>query len=236
MFPRIKKTVRRHFLTGLLVFVPMALTVFLLSWIDNSITEVLDKAALWLPKEWEMEKHLPSRIPGVGIVATLFVIYVVGVLSSAYLGRAVVILYEHALQRIPGVRWLYAVAKQMMEAIFRLLEEFQKHGADRFRGVVLIEYPRRDCFTIAFITGDPPEEVVRKTGRDMVNVFVPTTPNPTSGYYLILPRADVIKLDMPVEQAFRLVVSAGMIGSEEAKEPERKKARSKQERASTMVP
>lgn len=217
MFPNAQMTVKRHFLAGILVFVPLALTFFSVTWIDESVTLILDRLFLLLPEPWNPERFVPSQIPGLGIVLTLALIYLVGVFASIYLGRRIVWVYEHVLQTIPGVRWFYAVSKQFLEGAFRLMRQFEG-GSDRFHGVVLLEYPRKGIYSLAFVTGEGLAEVTQKTGVEMVSVFIPTAPNPTSGFFLLAPKADVTMLDMPVEKAFRLIVSAGMAGDEHPEE------------------
>ncbi len=226
MFARFQSSVKRHFLTGLVVFVPVALTIFLVEWLDSAL---LAKIAL-IPKEYNPLGFVEGRIPGLGVILSLIIIYIIGFISSNYLGRLVVRLYEKLLGQIPGVRWLYGVSKQLMNAVFKLLEELQGKGTENFKGVVMIEYPRKGAYTIAFVTGEPVREAEEKIGRPVVNVFVPTTPNPTSGFFLMVPKDEVIPMEMGVEQALRLVLSAGMVGAEEVA-PKKTKARSGEERA-----
>jgi uncharacterized membrane protein len=229
-FANAKMKMRMHFLTGLLVCVPMAITILSVEWIDTSITNVMDRLLMLLPVAWAPEQYLPSKIPGLGIVITLLIIYAVGVFCSVYLGRMVVQFYERLLTGIPGVRWFYAVAKQLMEGIFKLMKEFRGEGADRFRGVVLLEYPRKGIYSLAFVTGDTMKEVTDKVGVPMVNIFIPTSPNPTSGFYLMVPKTELIPLELPVDKAFKLIVSAGMVGGD-GSAAEQNKARSEAERA-----
>jgi uncharacterized membrane protein len=228
MLSRIKSAMRKHFLTGLLIFVPMALTIFLLTWIDGVIMEQI----AILPDRFNPQSYLPFAIPGLGIILTLIFIYVIGVFGTIYMGRSIVNFYESILEKVPGVRWLYVVAKQIMEAIFRLLEEFQSRGDERFRGVVMVEYPRKGIYSLAFVTSDTKGEVQERTDSEVVNIFLPTTPNPTSGFYLMIPKEQLIPLEITVEQAFRMIISAGMVGGEDNTIVEgNKKAASKVEEA-----
>jgi len=207
---RLGKAIKKHFATGLLIFLPLVVTFSIITWLDNSIIDLIKL----LPKDFQPETYVAHKVPGLGIVISVAVIYVVGFLGSVYLGRKIVRVYELVLETIPGVRWLYAAAKQILEAVFKTLAEFKETGTDRFRGVALLEYPRKGVYTIAFVTGDAAAEVCRKTGREMVNVFVPTTPNPTSGFFLLVPKEELTPLEMPVDKAFKLIISAGMVGEE----------------------
>ncbi|PLX45520.1 MAG: hypothetical protein C0609_02895 [Deltaproteobacteria bacterium] len=209
-FAKVKSAMKRHFLTGVLVFVPIVLTVYLVNWLD----EVLMGQLSTLPPRFNPQSYIPFRVPGLGVILTIIIIYVVGAISSNYLGKKILEGYENLLERIPGVRWLYVVLKQMMEAVFNLLEEFQGKGADRFRGVVLVEYPRKGIYSLAFVTGDTRGEIQERTASKVVNIFIPTTPNPTSGFYLMIPSDQLIRLDISVEQAFRMLMSAGMVGDQ----------------------
>ncbi|PLX38830.1 MAG: hypothetical protein C0608_12060 [Deltaproteobacteria bacterium] len=209
-FAKVKSAMKRHFLTGVLVFVPIVLTVYLVNWLD----EVLMSQLSTLPPRFNPQSYIPFRVPGLGVILTIIIIYIVGAISSNYLGKKILEGYENLLERIPGVRWLYVVLKQMMEAVFNLLEEFQGKGSDRFRGVVLVEYPRKGIYSLAFVTGDTRGEIQERTASKVVNIFIPTTPNPTSGFYLMIPSDQLIRLDISVEQAFRMLMSAGMVGDQ----------------------
>ncbi len=211
---------RKHFLTGLLIFVPLGLTIFLVNWLDSRIMGLLET----LPNYVNPHYYLPFKVPGLGIIISLMLIYMVGFLGSVYLGKQIVQLYERVLDSIPGVRWLYVVAKQIMQAVFKMFEEFQARGNDRFRGVVLVEYPRIGIYSLGFVTGDTRGEVQGRTDSKVVNVFIPTTPNPTSGFYLMIPQEQLIPMDLTVDQAFRLIISAGMVGYEK-EESGRKKGK-----------
>lgn len=207
----IKKLLKKHLATGLLILIPLAVTISTINWLDKSIIALFSL----LPPDYQPGKYLDPRIPGVGIVLSIIIIYLVGFFGSVYLGRKIVLLYEMILARIPGVRWLYVVAKQILEAVYKTLGQVSEEGGERFNGVVLVEYPRRGLYTIAFVTGETTGEV-REKGGELINIFVPTTPNPTSGFFLMVPKEDVKYLDMGVDQAFKLIISAGMIAPEES--------------------
>jgi uncharacterized membrane protein len=202
---KVAAAVQRHFFTGILIFVPMALTIYLFSWLDGIIVGIV--ANVWRYVRPDDKFALP--FPGVGLVFTVLLIYVIGVVSSNFIGRAIVVFYEGLLNTIPGVRWFYVASKQFLEGVFKLTKEMQE-GGGRFRGAVLVEFPRKGVYSIGFVTGEPVREMRSHATEVMVNVFVPTTPNPTSGFYMMVPQAELKQLDMPVEQAFRLLVSAGM--------------------------
>lgn len=202
---KVSQSVKRHFFTGILVFVPLVLTVYLFSWLDGIIVGIV--ATLWRHFMPGYEFVIP--LPGVGLAVTILLVYLIGVVASNFIGRAFVEFYERLLQTIPGVRWFYVAAKQFLEGIFKLTKEMQE-GGGRFRGAVLVEFPRKGVYTIGFVTGNPVKEMRSQVEGEMVNVFVPTTPNPTSGFYMMVPEAELKQLDMPVEKAFRLLVSVGM--------------------------
>ena len=188
-----KKRIKKYFLSGLLVVVPIALTIYILAIIIN-FTDKLYPA---------VKTYLPFYIPGFGIIITVFVILFVGMLTTNFLGKKLISIGEKIIARIPLVKEIYHSIKQIAEAMFALEDR-------SFRRVVMIEYPRKGIFTIAFVTGSARGEVQAKTIKKVLNVFVPTTPNPTSGFYLMVPEDEVIELDLRPEEAFRLIVSGGM--------------------------
>ncbi|MBI5016385.1 MAG: DUF502 domain-containing protein [Deltaproteobacteria bacterium] len=212
---RLQGAARRHFLTGLLVIVPLGLTYYVVS----AIVGTMDQFLAILPPTFHPDTYLPFRIPGLGILFTLIIIQVVGFLGANLFGRGVVKAYERLLARIPLVRSIYAGVKQVME---QLLSE----RSDRFRRVVLFEFPRKGILSLGFVTGEVGGEIGGKTASRSVNVFIPCTPNPTSGFYLIVPEEELIPVDLSVEQAFKIILSGGMVGGEE----KHKKARHSEER------
>ena len=210
-----KEQTRRHFITGLIVTVPLGLTFFVVSWIVGFI----DQALQFLPARFHPDRYLPFKIPGLGIILTLVVIQFVGLLSTNLFGRTFVKTYERLLDRIPFVRGIYLAVKQLIEQII-------SPSSDRFRRAVLVQYPRKGIYSIGFVTGVSKGIMQEKTPQRVLNVFIPTTPNPTSGYYLLIPEEESVPLDLNVEQAFKLIVSAGMVGgnhteiSDRTEEPE----------------
>ncbi len=194
---------RKHFLTGLLVIVPLGLTYYVVSAIVNQMDRVMALVPPWA----HPDTYLPFRIPGLGVIVTLLIIQVVGFLGANLFGRSIVKAYERVLGQIPVVRTLYVATKQ-------LLEQLLSADSDRFRRVVLVEYPRKGIYSLGFVTGVSLGEVQEKTAERVINVFLPTTPNPTSGFYLLVPERDAVPLKISVEQAFKLIMSAGMVGNE----------------------
>lgn len=213
----VRAETRKHFLTGLLVIVPLGLTYYVVS----AIVRAMDRVVAVLPPSFHPDTYLPFRIPGLGLIVTLLLIQIVGFLSANLLGRSVVRAYERILHRIPVVRTVYVAIKQV-------LEQMISSEPNRFRRVVLVEYPRKGMYGLGFATGVSRGEVQEKTAERVLNVFIPTTPNPTSGFYLLVPEKDAVPLDIPVDDAFKLIMSAGLAGGGDRTE----EARSQGERAS----
>jgi uncharacterized membrane protein len=162
----------------------------------------MDAILRFIPARYLPETYL-HYIPGLGLILAIILISAVGLLTRNFAGRRVVQFWEDMVDRIPLVRIIYSGVKQLLEAFF-----VQKTGA--FRRVALLEYPRRGVYVIGFITGESRGEVQRKTNKTMINVFVPTTPNPTSGFYVLMPEDELVALDMTVEDAFKLIISGGI--------------------------
>ncbi|MEJ2059148.1 MAG: DUF502 domain-containing protein [Gammaproteobacteria bacterium] len=198
--------IRRYLIAGLLVWVPLIITLVVL----RALVDVMDQTLLLLPPAWRPEVLFGFKIPGLGILLSALVVIATGVVVANLLGRKLIGAWESLLGRIPFVRSIYAAVKQVMETLL-------SSGGQSFRNVLLVEYPRKGLWTIAFQTGTPSGEVQQKTAREVITVFVPTTPNPTSGFVILVPREDVIELDMPVEEALKLVMSLGVLNS---KQPE----------------
>ncbi len=185
------------------MIVPLGLTFYVVA----AIVHWADRFLELVPQRFLPETYLGFRIPGLGVILTLLFIQVVGFLSANLLGHGVVRTYERVLDRIPVVRTLYQAVKQFLEQLIDA-------RSDRFHRVVLVEYPRKGIYSIGFVTGVSRGEVQSRTPQKVLNVFVPTTPNPTSGYYLLVPEQDAVPLQISVEQAFKLIMSAGMVGWE----------------------
>jgi uncharacterized membrane protein len=191
---------RRYLLTGLLVLVPIALTFWVLDFFVSSMDRVLD----WLPHEWQPRHLLGVHIPGFGVLLVVLLVLVVGTLAHNIIGRKVVEGWNRLLGRIPIVRGLYSTFKQVSDTLF-------SENGNAFREAVLVQYPRQGAWTVAFVTGRPGGEVADLLPGDYVSVYVPTTPNPTSGFFLMLPRSDVKALDMSVDEALKYVISMGVV-------------------------
>lgn len=196
-----RNKLKSYFLTGLLVVVPVAMTILVVRWLVSLMNRFLVSV---LPEALRPDQLFGIPVPGVGLLATLLLILLIGVLTANIFGRSLVRFSENLLDRIPVVKGIYKLFKQVADTVFN-----REQGA--FRKVVLIEYPRRGVWAVAFVTGVSAGEVQRITQQKMVNVFVPTTPNPTSGFYILVPEDDIIELSMSVEEAFKLIVSGGMV-------------------------
>lgn len=192
--------VRRYLLAGLLVWLPVVVTVVILKF----LIDLVDSTLLLLPSSWLPEQVIGFRIPGLGLLLSGVVLLVTGMIVTNLLGRNMVRVWEGILARIPVVRAIYSASKQLTETLF-------SGSGKSFRKVVMVHYPHAGTWTLAFLTGDGMQEAITKTGKDLVNVFVPTTPNPTSGFFLMVPREDMIELDMTVDAGIKLILSAGAV-------------------------
>jgi len=185
---------------GLLVWIPLGVTIFIARFFIGQ----MDKSLLLVPEQYRPEEWLGVAIPGLGIILTLLVVLVTGLLAANFVGRSMVGVWESVLDRIPIVRTVYSGAKKFAEVVF-------SESNQSFKKVLLIEYPRKGIFSLAFQTATNLGEVQARTGEDVVCTFVPTTPNPTSGYIIIIPRKDIIELDMEIDEAFKMIVSLGVV-------------------------
>ena len=192
--------IRRYFIAGLLVWLPVGATflVFTLA------LDLVDRLLFLLPPPWRPEALLGFRIPGLGLILVLIVFVVTGVLAANLLGRRLVKSYESVLARIPFVRTVYSAVKHFAEVVF-------SDSTASFKKVLLIEYPRENLYSLAFQTSENPAEVQAATGEPVVAVFLPTTPNPTSGFMLFVPTRSVVELDMSVEEALKMIISLGVV-------------------------
>jgi len=194
---------RRYLIAGLLVWLPIVVTVLILKFLIDAV----DRSLLLLPAMLQPETLIGFRIPGLGFLLSGAVLLATGMVVTNLLGRSMVKVWESLLARIPVVRAIYSASKQLTETLF-------SGSGKSFRKVVMVRYPHPGTWTLAFLTGDGMAEANRKTGRDLVNIFVPTTPNPTSGFFLMVPREDMIELDMPVDVGIKLILSAGAVSPE----------------------
>jgi uncharacterized membrane protein len=192
---------RAYFLAGVLIIAPVSLTIYL-AWLF--ITFVDERVFSLLPPQYNPETYFRFSIPGIGLLLAAIGLTLIGALTAGILGRAVNLLLESILNRLPVIRSLYSAIKQIMETVLA-------NKSSAFRECVLIEYPRKGVWTVGFITGNTKGEVQERTPEKLINVFVPTTPNPTSGFLLFVPEQDVIRLKMPIEDGLKLVVSGGIV-------------------------
>jgi len=200
MFKWFKAQIRGYFLAGLLVIVPLGVTVFVIT----AILRLIDRLLIIIPPKFHPHTYLPFKIPGLGLVLAIVLIMITGILVKNYIGRRVVHFGEYILSGIPLVRPVYAAVKQVIQAMFG-------DTPYAFKRAILVEYPRKGVWAIAFVTGKTYGEIEEKTEKKTINVFLPTTPNPTSGFYLVIPEEDTISLDISVEDAFKLLISGGVV-------------------------
>lgn len=194
------KHLRRYLVAGLLVWIPLGVTIFIL----KVLIGLMDKSLLLIPQQYRPEEWLGFSVPGLGLILTLLVLLVTGLLAANIVGRSMVGLWESLLDRIPVVRSVYSAAKNFTEIVF-------SDSGQSFKKVLLIEYPRKGIYSLAFQTATNLGEVQERTGEQMVCTFVPTTPNPTSGYIIIVPKKDIIELDMEIDEALKMIISLGVI-------------------------
>ncbi|MES3003311.1 MAG: DUF502 domain-containing protein [Pseudomonadota bacterium] len=191
---------RKWFVAGLLVIVPVAITIGVLQWIIGT----LDQTLLILPEAWRPDRLIGVHIPGFGVLLTLTILLVTGAVVSNFLGKKLVRWGDQLVSRIPVVRSIYSSVKQVSDTLF-------SPGGNAFRTAVLVQWPRQDVWTIAFVTGQPGGEVANHLMGEYVSVYVPTTPNPTGGYFVMLPKRDCIELRMSVDDALKYVISMGVV-------------------------
>ena len=185
---------RNYFFAGIVVLVPLGITLYFTLFLINISSKIL-------PKELNPNHYLPYNIPGVEIIISIFLITFIGWLSLSFIGKKLLEIFNNILKRIPFLRTIYSAIQQMIST-FTTKEVGQK-------SVVLVEYPRKGTWAVGFATKDNTGEITDKTKKNLVNVFVPTTPNPTSGFLLMFPKEEIVYLDMTFEQASKFIVSAG---------------------------
>lgn len=194
---------RKYFVTGLLILVPLAITL----WVLNLIISTMDQSLLLLPESWRPKALFGIDILGLGTLLTLVIVFLTGLLTRNFVGKQVVHAWEMLLTRIPIVSSIYSSVKQVSDTLF-------SSSGNAFRKALLVQYPRQGCWTIAFLTGAPGGDVKNHLVGDYISVYVPTTPNPTSGFFLMMPRSDAIELDMSVDEALKYIVSMGVVSPE----------------------
>ena len=197
---------RRNFIAGLFVIAPAVVTFVIL----KALVTTLDAAILgMLPPKLQPETYLTRTLPGFGLLGGFVILVLIGMMARNFIGRGFVAWMEHLLYTIPGVRTVYKIVKQIVETL-------QSSQQDAFRDVVLVEYPRKGIWCLAFVTGKTKGEVQKKTDKEMINIFLPTTPNPTSGFLLFVPKKDLTYMDMTVEEGMKMIISGGIVVPEEA--------------------
>jgi uncharacterized membrane protein len=192
--------IRRYIVAGLLVWVPLGITIFIL----NLVVGLMDRTLLLLPVAYRPENLIGMQIPGLGILLTFIVVIITGFLAANFVGKSLVGFWERVLDKIPLVRSIYSASKNFTEVLFT-------NTSQAFKKVLLIEYPRKGVYSLCFQTSTELAEIQARTNDDVICVFVPTTPNPTSGFIIMVPRADTIELDMDVEEALKMIVSLGVV-------------------------
>lgn len=191
---------KRYFITGLLIWVPLGIT----AWALKFLISTMDQSLLLLPDRLHPEVLVGVYIPGLGTVLTLLVVFFTGVLTTNIIGQRLVLFWEGVLWRIPVVKSIYYGVKQVSDTLF-------SSQGEAFRKALLVQYPREGSWTIAFMTGYPGGDVVNHLKGEYVSVYVPTTPNPTSGFFLMMRRSDVVELDMSVDAALKYIISMGVV-------------------------
>jgi len=192
-------TLRRYFVAGLLVWIPLGITI----WVLSLLVGLMDQSLLLLPERLRSDALFGFHVPGLGILLTLAIIISTGALAANFFGRKILRMGDGLLARIPIVRSIYGGVKQISDTLF-------SPEGKAFRRAVLVRYPHPGTWTVALVTGSPEHEVAELLGRDQVAVFVPTTPNITAGFFLVVPRADTIPLDMSVDDALKYIISMGV--------------------------
>lgn len=191
---------KKYFITGLLVLVPLVITI----WVLKSLIGVMDQSLLLLPDAWHPHALFGRDIPGLGAILTIAIVLTTGVVATNFFGKQLISLWEKLLNRVPVVKSIYSSVKQVSDTLF-------SDSGNAFRKAVLVQYPRDGSWTIAFVTGTPGGDVGNHLNGDYVSIYVPTTPNPTSGFFLMMPKADVIELNMSVDEALKYIISMGVV-------------------------
>ena len=191
---------RRYLIAGLLVWLPIGVTVLVV----KLLVDLMDQTLVVLPEAYRPDRLLGIHIPGLGVVLSVLVVLSTGVVMAHFFGQQLLAAWEAILNRIPLVRSIYSSVKQLSATLL-------SSGGQSFRKVLLVEYPRKGLWTLAFQTGTEVGEAQAKTGEEVINVYVPTTPNPTSGFFLMVPRRDVVELEMSVDEGLKMIISMGVV-------------------------
>ena len=191
---------KRYLIAGLLVWAPLGITI----WVLHFLVTTLDQTLEVLPATWQPDRLLGFHVPGLGVVLSFLILLATGVIAANFLGARLILFWESLLGRIPVVKSIYSSVKQVSDTLL-------SDKGNAFRKALLVEFPREGSWTIAFLTGTPDRSVAPHLPGDHVSVYVPTTPNPTSGFFLMIAKADVIELDMSVDTALKYVISMGVV-------------------------
>lgn len=191
---------KKYFITGLLTWIPLAITLMVLAWIVNTLDQIL----LLVPAVLHPRNLFGFNIPGVGVILTLLIVLMTGLVTRNYVGEKLMFWWESLLGRIPVVKSIYSSVKQVSDTLF-------SSSGQAFRKALLVQYPREGMWTIALLTGKPGGDCANHLGDDYLSVYVPTTPNPTSGFFLMVKKSEVVELDMSVDDAMKYIVSMGVV-------------------------
>jgi uncharacterized membrane protein len=194
------KRLRRYLVAGLLVWLPLGVTIVIVRFLIG----LMDKTLVLIPRQYHPEELLGIGVPGLGVILTVILLLITGVLTANFVGRSFLKGWESLLDRIPVARSIYSAAKNFAEIVF-------SDSGNAFSKVLLVEYPRKGIYSLTFQTASKIGEIEARTGEDVVACFVPTTPNPTSGFIIIVPKKDTIELDMEVDEAVKLIMSLGVV-------------------------
>jgi uncharacterized membrane protein len=192
--------VKKYFITGLLIWIPLVITI----WVLKLVVDVLDQSLLLLPTALHTERWLGVHIPGLGAILTLVIVFLTGVFATNFFGAQLIELWHEILHRIPVVNSIYSSVKQISDTLF-------SSSGQAFRKALLVQWPSPGMWTIAFLTGTPGGDVINHLEGDYVSIYVPTTPNPTGGYFVMVPRSAVVELDMSVDEALKYIISMGVV-------------------------
>ncbi|MGH7899294.1 MAG: DUF502 domain-containing protein [Candidatus Binatia bacterium] len=200
MYRRVVEGFRRYFFRGLVAFLPIALTV----WVLTAVIRVMERGQDFLPRQLRPDQYLPFYVPGLGAISTVVLILLIGVVVTHFVSHKARDLWDRALRRIPFVSTLYRAIHQVVEAVVT-------RDTQSFRRVVLVEYPRKGLYAIGLVTGTPGGEIAERLGEELLSVYIPKAPNPTNGWYAIIPERETIPLAMSIEEAFKVIMSGGLV-------------------------
>jgi uncharacterized membrane protein len=195
-----KAFLKTYLLTGLIVVVPITITIYII----QALVRVMDDFLQFLPMAYHPDTLLGFHLPGLGLLLVTVMVFLIGLLTHSYLGTKLVGVWDLLVGRIPVVRNIYQAVKQLTEAVF-------SNTGSHFKQVVMVEFPRPGLYSIGFLSGPVRGELEIKAGPSVMNIFIPCTPNPTTGYYVLVPEKDLIRLQMSVEEAFKLIISGGLV-------------------------